>query len=124
MPTTWPKPEKIRLGVHSRGLSLLTNKEVLKMHRESSEVRLLYQQDGKTAITSKNSKTGETYLALFNTSETPGLELKVNLADLNLPGKVKVTNLWSGEKMGVKEGAFAQSFAAHASGLYKLRASN
>lgn len=101
-------------------LSLLTNKEVLKMHRESIDVRLLYQQDGKTAITSKNSKTGETYLALFNTSETPGLELKVELADLNLVGKVKVTNLWSGEKLGVKEGAFAQSLAAHACGLYKL----
>jgi hypothetical protein len=101
-------------------LSLLTNKEVLKMHRESSEVRLLYQQDSKTAITSKNSKTGETYLALFNTSETPGMELKVELADLDLLGKVKVTNLWSGEKLGLKEGAFAQSFAAHACGLYKL----
>ena len=101
-------------------LSLLTNKEVLKMHRESGGVRLLYQQAGKTAITSKNSKTGETYLALFNTSETPGLELKVELADLDLLGKVKVTNLWSGEKLGVKEGAFSQSFAAHACGLYKL----
>ncbi len=101
-------------------LSLLTNKEVLKMHRESGGVRLLYQQAGKTAITSKNSKTGETYLALFNTSETPGLELKVELADLDLLGKVKVTNLWSGEKLGVKEGAFAQSLAAHACGLYKL----
>ena len=101
-------------------LSLLTNKEVLKMHRESGGVRLLYQQAGKTAITSKNSKTGETYLALFNTSETPGLELKVELADLDLLGKVKVTNLWSGEKLGVNEGAFSQSFAAHACGLYKL----
>lgn len=101
-------------------LSLLTNKEVLKMHRESSGVRLLYQQDGKTAITSKNNKTGETYLALFNTSETPGLELKVELADLDLLGKVKVTNLWSGEKLGVNEGAFAQSLAAHGCGLYKL----
>jgi len=93
---------------------------VLKMHRESGGVRLLYQQDGKTAITSKNSKTGETYLALFNTSETPGLELKVELADLDLLGKVKVTNLWSGEKLGVQEGAFAQSLAAHGCGLYKL----
>lgn len=101
-------------------LSLLTNKDVLKMHRESSGVRLLYQQGGKTAITSKNSKTGETYLALFNTSETPGLELKVELADLDLLGKIKVTNLWSGEKLGVKEGTFAQNLAAHACGLYKL----
>ncbi|MDX2068817.1 MAG: glycoside hydrolase family 27 protein [Haliscomenobacter sp.] len=101
-------------------LSLLTNKEVLKMHRESGGVRLLYQQAGKTAITSKNSKTGETYLALFNTSETPGLELKVELADLDLLGKVKVTDLWSGEKLGVKAGTFAQSLGAHACGLYKL----
>ena len=30
----------------------------------------------------------------------------------SLQGKVEVTNLWSRET-GVKEGAFAQSFAAH-----------
>lgn len=37
-------------------LSLLTNKEVLRMHREGTDVRQLFQQDGKAAITSGNEK--------------------------------------------------------------------
>ena len=104
-------------------LSLLTNKEVLKMHRESSGVRLLYQGDGRVAITSKNTKTGETYLALFNISEKSPLELKVNLADLGLKGDVSITNLWSGKETGIFTNTFEQKFLAHASGLFKLERS-
>jgi len=74
-------------------LSLLTNEEVFRMHLESSDVRLLFQQEGKFAITSKNKKTRETYLALFNISDTPNEEMKVNLADLDLKGRVKITNI-------------------------------
>jgi hypothetical protein len=101
-------------------LSLLTNKEVLKMHGESTDVRLLFQEDGKVAITSKNQKTGETYLALFNISETDTLEITVNLTDLSLNGNVKVTNMWSGEEVGMFKDAFTQNIDAHDSGLYEI----
>lgn len=37
-------------------LSLLTNEEVLRMHRESTEVTQLFQNEEKVAITSRNSK--------------------------------------------------------------------
>lgn len=90
------------------------------MHRESSDVRLLYQQDGRVAVTSKNKRTGETYLALFNISERSPLELKVNLADLGLNGKVRVTDLWKGAAVGTFEKSFSQNFSAHASGLFKI----
>jgi hypothetical protein len=101
-------------------LSLLTNKEVLRMHHESSDVRLLYQQNGQVAITSKNKKTGETYLALFNISDKPSLELKVNLADLGLKEKVNIMNIWSGKKLGIFQESFSQNLSAHASGLFKI----
>jgi alpha-galactosidase len=105
-------------------LSLLTNKEVLKMHRESSDVRQLFRQDGKVAITSKNKKTGDTYLGLFNISENSPVEVKINLADLNLKGNVKITNMWSGETVGIIKDSFSASFRSHASGLYKLSKSD
>lgn len=101
-------------------LSVLTNKEVLKMHKESSDVRLVYQQDGQVAITSKNKKTGETYLALFNISDKPSLELKVNLADLGLHEKVQILNMWSGQKLGMYKDSFSQNLSAHASALFKI----
>jgi len=104
-------------------LSLLTNKEVLRMHVESSDVRLLYQQDGKVAITSKNKKTGETYLALFNISETSPIEVKVNLDDLGLTGNARITNLWSNENVGIFKDNFSQNISAHGSGLFKITSS-
>lgn len=103
-------------------LSLLTNEEVLRMHRESSEVRFVFQKDGKVAITSRNKKTQETYLALFNISDTPSVEVKVNLADLGLKGKVRITNLWNGEEAGLFENSLIKSLQAHASGLYIINA--
>ena len=103
-------------------LSLLTNKAVLKMHRESSGVRFLPQEDGKVAITSVNERTKEIYLALFNISETSPVDVTVNLADLNLKGNVRITDLWSGAKMGIFKDHFTQKLNAHASGLYLITA--
>jgi alpha-galactosidase len=103
-------------------LSLLTNKEVLKMHAESTDVRPLMKEEERMAITSKNEKTGWTYLALFNLSDTRTQDLTVRLADLGIKGIVQVTDLWSGEKIGEYKDLFAQKLEMHASGLYKIEA--
>lgn len=101
-------------------LSLLINKEVLKMHAESSDVRQLYKEKGKLAISSKNKKENLTYLALFNTSDALNLDVSVNLADLGFTNKVKISNMWSGEIVGVFKEDFYQNLPPHASGLYKI----
>ena len=102
-------------------LSLLTNKEVLRMHSESIDVTQLFQDENKVAITSRNPKTNEVYLALFNISdEEAPIEISVNLKDLGLNGDLKVMNMWTGEDMGVVSNDFAQSLNAHTSGLYKF----
>jgi alpha-galactosidase len=101
-------------------LSLLTNTEVLKMHAESSGVRLLYNKEGRKAITSKNYKSDVTYLALFNVSDTSALDLDAKLSDLGYGGNVKITNMWSGEEVGIFKNIFVQSLSSHAAGLYKI----
>lgn len=102
-------------------LSLLTNEEVLRMHRESTNVRQLFQKDGKVAITSKNPDTGEVYLALFNISDSEEpVNVSVDLAELGLDTKCTVMDLWSNEDLGTASGTFSQPLAAHASGLFKL----
>ncbi|AXP81491.1 Alpha-galactosidase A precursor [Mariniflexile rhizosphaerae] len=103
-------------------LSLLTNKEVLKMHAESTNVRKLYFENEKLAITSKNEEEGVTYLALFNVSDASSLDVEVKLSDLGLSGKVKISNMWKGEEVGEFNHGFAQKLAPHASGLYKIEA--
>lgn len=101
-------------------LSLLTNNEVLKMHSEGTAVKQLFQKDGKVAITSKNEKTGETYLAIFNMSDTPNVNVSVNLAELGVKEGAEITNMWSGKSLGKASGAFAQPLAPHASMLIKI----
>ncbi|WP_255501878.1 glycoside hydrolase family 27 protein [Olivibacter sp. SDN3] len=102
-------------------LSLLTNEEVLKMHRESTDVRQIFQQDGKVAITSKNPKSGEVYLALFNLNDDPTpVAVSVDLADLGLEGNFEAYDLWTGQQVAVNN-RFQQELGPHSSVLVKLR---
>ncbi len=101
-------------------LSLLTNNEVLKMHRESTGVRQLFNKEGKAAITSKNPADGFVYIALFNLDDEKPAVIAVNLSELDIEGEVSVTNLWTGEDMGKFSGSFSGEYAPHACGLYKL----
>jgi alpha-galactosidase len=104
-------------------LSLLTNKDVLKMHNSAVNVRQLYQKDGKLAITSKDPKNGDVYLALFNISEdkTP-MSIGVDMAELGIKNAVSVKNMWTNEVVGTYTGKFEQTLNSHASGLYKITA--
>ncbi len=103
-------------------LSLLTNKEVLKMHRESTDVKQLYQDDKKLAVTSKNPKTGEIYLALFNISDNEEpMQIGVDLTELGISGYCSVRELWSGEDLGKFDESFNRELPAHSCGLYSLK---
>jgi hypothetical protein len=103
-------------------LSLLTNKEVLAMHREGTDVRQLFQKDGKVAITSRNSKTGETYLALFNISDgNEPMNISIPLKDLKIDkNNATLSNLWTGKKMKVTDGNVSATLQKHACVLYKI----
>lgn len=71
-------------------LSLLTNREVLRMHREGTDVKQLYRDGDVVAVTSVNSLTGEHYLAVFNLGETQ--------ADVKIPTS-SARDLWTGERV-------------------------
>lgn len=101
-------------------LSLLTNEEVLKMHRESTDVRQVYQTNGKLAITSRNPKTGDIYLALFNIQDNKLDTVGVSFADIGIKNNSYIEDLWSGEKLGVFIDSFSRTLSPHSSGLYKI----
>lgn len=103
-------------------LSLLTNREVLKMHREGTDVRQLFQEDGKLAVTSRNAKTGDIYLALFNISdkEEP-IEVAVNIGGIDVDQGAHIINLWTGENIGVVDSnVFGVELGKHISILVKF----
>lgn len=101
-------------------LSLLTNKEVLRMHSESSEVRTLYHEKDKIVIASENEELNVSYLALFNVSDSFGSDIGVNLSDLGFADKARITDLWTGEVVGLNMDYFQLNLPPHASGLYKI----
>lgn len=101
-------------------LSLLTNREVLKMHSEGTGVRQIFKTDDKVAITSKNSKTGEIYLALFNISDKPFISVEVDLSTIGVKEGAKIIEMWEGKNLDAASNMFKQKLAAHSSGLYKI----
>ena len=100
-------------------LSLLTNEEVLRMHREGSQVRELSDEDGILAVTSVNSRTGETYLAVFNRNNEDAPYSYSLENDLALKGKHKVMTPWDGQKLG-KLREVSGTLRPHACVLYKI----
>jgi hypothetical protein len=106
-------------------LSLLTNEEVLKMHRESTDVRQLFNQNGQLAITSRSADTSKVYLALFNINDgAEPVEVSVSLNDLGLDKGCMVLDLWTGESIAVASPDFTQSLKPHECGLYVFLPAN
>jgi alpha-galactosidase len=101
--------------------SLLTNTEVLDMHRESVGNRLVSKTNDIAIWTAENPQTGDIYLALFNISDNPiPIEVKLDLETIGINQKVKVFDMWANQEMGIASNEFAQQLNAHASRLYKL----
>jgi hypothetical protein len=102
-------------------LSLLTNGEVLKMHREGSDVRQLFREDHKTGITSRNKNTDEIYVALFNIHDTDMQELSIHAQMFGTEKKAySVSEMWHGENKGTFDSDFTVSLKPHESILLKL----
>ncbi len=101
-------------------LSLLNNKDILKMHREGSQVRQLFKENGKVAVTSRNNKTGERYLALFNIGDKDIATISVNLKELGFEDKYRAKELWTGEKFKGSTTNFSQQIAPHSSKVFSI----
>jgi hypothetical protein len=99
-------------------LSLLTNKDVLKMHRVGTDVRPLFREDEKVAVTSHNPASGEKYLALFNLSDNPEpMNLRVDLQHIGISGRCIVKNMWTGEIANFDGETFSVALRPHESRL-------
>lgn len=81
-------------------MSLLTNEEILKMHKNARHSHQVWRREinGSEYIlwTAVNAEGGG-YFALFNAGEKDGT-VKLDLADLEAADKLDCTELWSGEK--------------------------
>jgi len=102
-------------------LSLLTNTEVLKMHKQGNNVRQLFNQNGQVCITSTNAENGDVYVAMFNISDSVSQNISVQLSDLNIEFSAIATNMWTGEDLGEISDSFTKELKPHESILVSFK---
>lgn len=109
-------------------LSLLTNDGVIRMHKESTDVTLLFQDNNQSAIVSRNENGSEVYLALFNLSkEQRSVTVTVDQIKAALPALGKswnaktLTDLWQGTALKKNGRNITQDLAPHASILIRIK---
>lgn len=105
-------------------LSLLTNKNVLKVLNNSANNRPLFNNERHAAWIAEEPGTGALYLAVFNKDDEAGAPEKaavpVALKDLGFTSSVTVQDLWTGKTMGTFSGDFAPVINRHGAGLYRV----
>lgn len=81
-------------------MSLLTNEEILKMHKNARHSHQVWRREingGEYILWTAANAEGGGYFVLFNAGEKNGT-VKLDLADLEAADKLDCTELWSGEK--------------------------
>lgn len=99
-------------------LSLLTNKEVLSLHKASHSNRLLYK-NGSKRIWAANDYDGYTYVALFNIGEQEET-VSFSLQQLGYTSAKQVWNVWDHQELGPLTDSFTYTLQRHESLLIKL----
>ena len=100
-------------------LSLLTNREILDMHRYGTGAHQVYRTDKAAAWRSVDTRDGGVYVALFNLSDGEK-EISACWEKLELEGAYTARELWSHQDQGSVEGKLAATLPAHGAKVYKL----
>lgn len=103
-------------------LSLLTNGEYMKMHRESSNAHqyLRNEKNGRGEIIWTSNGKKCKYAALFNT-DNKAKKLLLNLADILMPDeKYEIYDIWANKSLGCFKNTFKAEIEPHGAGLYKI----
>lgn len=103
-------------------LSLLTNGEYMKMHRESTNAHqyLRNEKSGRGEIIWTSNGKKCKYAALFNT-DNKAKKLLLNLADILMPDeKYEIYDIWANKSLGCFKNTFKAEIEPHGAGLYKI----
>lgn len=103
-------------------LSLLTNEEYLKMHRESSGAHqyLRNEKNNKGEIIWISNGKKCKYVALFNTDDKER-KIKLCLSDILMPDEqYEIYDIWEKKSIGKFKNSFSAAIPPHGAGLYKI----
>lgn len=100
-------------------LSLLTNKNVLAVLKNSSNNKPLLNDADKAIWTADAPGAGARYVAVFNKGER-NAKIAVDLTQIGAIKGCTITDLWTGKVLGKFTGTFSPDINPHGAGLYKI----
>ena len=102
-------------------LSLLNNKEVIAVLKNSTNNKELFRNDDAIGWVADDPKTGDKYVALFNPADKSDTQkITVQLQSLGINGSCKVRNLWTKTNLGEFKGEFSAYVNRHGAALYRI----
>ena len=101
-------------------LSLLQNRDVLRLLKHSAGARQIFRNDNEAAWCSTD-EDGSVYVALFNLSDSKR-RVSADFCELELTGSFNSKELWSGEKISGIDDAVEALLPSHGAMLFKLSA--
>ncbi|MET9666476.1 CBM35 domain-containing protein [Streptomyces sp. NPDC006475] len=106
-------------GLDSYGLSLLTNREVLKLNQQASPAARPLTAGDRQVWGAKNPD-GTYTVALFNLGDTPAA-VTADWSSLGFGGRASVRDVWNKENLGRYNGGITQAVPAHGSRLFVVQ---
>ena len=107
-------------GLDEFTLGLLTNENVLKMHKNARHSHQVWRRETEGVehiLWAAASVEGGSYAAIFNAGDKDS-EVEIFLADLEIPAPKSCTELWSGEKINAAKSIKVKLEAHSAKAFY------
>ena len=101
-------------------LSLISNKNIIKLNQHSRNNKQLFRYDDKAAWVADAETANTKYVALFNLADSATQTVTVTWEQLNVSGPAHIKDLWTGKELGAHHGEFSADLAPHAAGLYSI----
>ncbi|MNN23166.1 Alpha-galactosidase A precursor [compost metagenome] len=99
-------------------LSLLTNRDVLYLHRHGFGAHQVSREAEKIVWIAKDNE-GAVYAALFNVGDDAAT-VSVSMVQLGLTHNPQGKELWTGERANVSDGQLSANLPPHGTALYRL----
>jgi alpha-galactosidase len=100
-------------------LDLLTNDEVLTVHRASHSGRQAFRRGNTVVWVADGTTRDVSYVAVFNLG-FDAANVTIRLGDVGLPDAVDLRDLWSHEELGAVVRSFAVDVPSHGARLLKV----
>ena len=101
-------------------LSLMTNDEMLAVDQKASSSKQLFSNGNQVAWVAEMPGTKAKYVAVFNVGDAGDEQVRINWADLGLPAKCEVRDLWAHKETGTVDSGETFAVKPHASGFYRI----